>query len=78
MNKFNRRTAMNYHLRTGLDQQLQQDAAETTIKHVMARKRIAGRQFNTALREYKKSIALDTVLIGAICGALGVLIGSVF
>lgn len=75
MNEFNRRTAMNYHLRTGLDEQLSRDAAETTIQHVMARKRIAGREFDAALREYKKSIALDMTLVGAIGMAVGVLIG---
>ena len=70
MNYFNQHTAMNH--------QLQLDAAETTIQHVMARKRIAGRAFDAALREYKTSIALDMTLVGAIGMALGVLVCCIF
>ena len=77
MNKFNQRTAMNYRLRTGLDEQLAQDAAETTIQQVMARKRIAGRKFDAALREYQKSISLNTTLICVMGVGLGVLIGLI-
>lgn len=75
MNEFNQRTAMNYHLRTGLDAQLQQDAKATRKQRRMAKRRITVRQLTAAIRHRNKLIALDMALIGVICAALGVLIG---
>lgn len=78
MNEFNRRTAMNYHLRTGLDEQLDRDAAETAIQHILARRRIAHRRRTAAIRQHNKLVALDLTLSGVLGMALGVLVCFIF
>jgi len=77
MNEFNKRTAMNYQLRTGLEQKLQQDAQATRKQQRLAKYRIAGRHFATAIRRQNRLIVLDLSLAAAALTALGVLIGCV-